>query len=95
MTKDFPTFDCDALTEPPLIWERAKDFLTRDEPDALVDDLVGCRRPAVDRQWSRRGRARLAAHGRHSRHNAVISNAGRGIKYDNWRGSLPADDRAA
>ena len=36
MTKDFPTFDCDAhVTEPPLIWERAKDFLTRDELDAL------------------------------------------------------------
>src|SRR5207237_10856019 len=36
MTKDFATFDCDAhVTEPPLIWERAKDFLTRDERDAL------------------------------------------------------------
>jgi len=36
MTKDFPTFDCDAhVTEPPLIWERAKDFLTRDELGAL------------------------------------------------------------
>jgi hypothetical protein len=36
MTKDFPTFDCDAIvTEPPLIWERAKDFLTHDELDAL------------------------------------------------------------
>jgi hypothetical protein len=36
MTKDFPTFDCDAhVTEPPLIWERAKDFLTHDELDAL------------------------------------------------------------
>src|ERR1700726_2444194 len=36
MTKNFATFDCDAhVTEPPLIWERAKDFLTRDELDAL------------------------------------------------------------
>src|SRR5260370_35406983 len=36
MTKDFATFDCAAhVTEPPLIWERAKDFLTRDELDAL------------------------------------------------------------
>src|SRR5712672_369369 len=36
MTKDFATFDCDAhVTEPPLIWERAKVFLTRDELDAL------------------------------------------------------------
>ena len=47
MTKDFATFDCDAhVTEPPLIWERAKDFLTRDELDALKhDDLVGRRQP--------------------------------------------------
>ena len=36
MTKDFATFDCDAhVTEPPLIWERATDFLTREELDAL------------------------------------------------------------
>ena len=32
MTKDFATFDCDAhVTEPPLIWERAAEYLTRDE----------------------------------------------------------------
>jgi len=36
MTKDFPTFDCDAhVTEPPWIWEQAKDWLTKDELDAL------------------------------------------------------------
>lgn len=36
MTKDFPTFDCDAhVTEPPWIWERAKEWLTKDELDAL------------------------------------------------------------
>jgi predicted TIM-barrel fold metal-dependent hydrolase len=36
MTKDFPTFDCDAhVTEPPWIWERAKDWLSRDELEAL------------------------------------------------------------
>ena len=36
MTKNFATFDCDAhVTEPPLIWERAHEFLTRDELDAL------------------------------------------------------------
>ena len=72
MTKDFATFDCDAhVTEPPLIWERAKDFLTRDELDALKrDDLVGRRQPAADRQWPRRGRHRFAAQGRHPRHDA-------------------------
>ena len=37
MTKDFATFDCDAhVTEPPLIWERAAEYLTRDELAALV-----------------------------------------------------------
>ncbi len=36
MTKSFPTFDCDAhVTEPPWLWERAKDWLTRDEYEAL------------------------------------------------------------
>ena len=36
MTKDFPTFDCDAhVTEPAWIWERAKDWLTKDELEAL------------------------------------------------------------
>ncbi len=36
MTKDFPTFDCDAhVTEPPWIWERAKDWLTDAELEAL------------------------------------------------------------
>ena len=41
MTKDFATFDCDAhVTEPPLIWERAHEFLTRDELDAPAGKLV-------------------------------------------------------
>jgi hypothetical protein len=36
MTKDFPSFDCDAhVTEPPWLWERAKDWLTKDELEAL------------------------------------------------------------
>jgi predicted TIM-barrel fold metal-dependent hydrolase len=36
MTKDFATFDCDAhVTEPTRIWERAPEFLTRDELAAL------------------------------------------------------------
>src|SRR5271168_4328158 len=36
MSKDYPTFDCDAhVTEPTVIWERAKDHLTRDELEAL------------------------------------------------------------
>ncbi|MEE9146402.1 MAG: hypothetical protein V3U27_03290, partial [Candidatus Tectomicrobia bacterium] len=36
MTKDFATFDCDAhITEPPKIWERAHEHLTKDELEAL------------------------------------------------------------
>ena len=36
MTKDFATFDCDAhVTEPPKIWERAHEYLTKDELEAL------------------------------------------------------------
>jgi predicted TIM-barrel fold metal-dependent hydrolase len=36
MTKDFATFDCDAhITEPPRIWERAQEYLSRDELEAL------------------------------------------------------------
>jgi uncharacterized protein len=36
MMKDFATFDCDAhITEPPHIWERAHERLTRDELEAL------------------------------------------------------------
>ena len=40
MTKDFATFDCDAhVTEPPLIWERAAEYLTRDELAALKSTI--------------------------------------------------------
>ena len=36
MSKDYATFDCDAhITEPPAIWERAKEHLTREELEAL------------------------------------------------------------
>lgn len=32
MSKDFPTFDCDAhVTEPPWLWERAQEYLSKDE----------------------------------------------------------------
>ncbi len=40
MSKDFPTFDCDAhITEPPWLWERAKDYLTKDELHDLRDTI--------------------------------------------------------
>jgi predicted TIM-barrel fold metal-dependent hydrolase len=40
MSKDFPTFDCDAhITEPPWLWERAKDYLTAAELHDLRDTI--------------------------------------------------------
>jgi predicted TIM-barrel fold metal-dependent hydrolase len=40
MSKDFPTFDCDAhVTEPPWLWERAKDWLSSAEYDALKSSI--------------------------------------------------------
>ena len=40
MTKNFATFDCDAhVTEPPWLWERAKDWLTKDELEALKNTI--------------------------------------------------------
>jgi uncharacterized protein len=84
MTKDFATFDCDAhVTEPPLIWERAKDFLTRDELDALKRTIW----------WDADGRL-LIVNGRAGvglgspRKGGipgtmrVITNAGPGVKHD-------------
>ncbi|MGH8009514.1 MAG: hypothetical protein ACREQ3_21190, partial [Candidatus Binatia bacterium] len=40
MTKDFPTFDCDAhVSEPPWIWERFLDNLSKDELEALKNTM--------------------------------------------------------
>ena len=40
MVKDFATFDCDAhVTEPPWLWERARDYLTKDELEHLKDSI--------------------------------------------------------
>src|SRR5271169_2578242 len=40
MTKNFATFDCDAhVAEPPRLWERAKDSLTRRELNALQQTM--------------------------------------------------------
>src|SRR5579862_8091121 len=40
MSKDFSTFDCDAhVTEPPWLWERAKDYLTKEEFEALRNSI--------------------------------------------------------
>src|SRR5882762_11679218 len=84
MTKDFATFDCDAhVTEPPLIWERAAEYLTREEMEALRSTI-----------WWDGESQQLIVHGRAGvgigspRRGGipgtmrVISNAGPGVKHD-------------
>ena len=84
MTKDFPTFDCDAhVTEPPLIWERAQDHLTREDLAALRETI-----------WWDDETQQLIVHGKAGvgigapRRGGipgtmrVISNAGPGVKHD-------------
>src|SRR6516165_8943486 len=84
MTKDFATFDCDAhVTEPPLIWERAKDFLTRDELDALKATIWW---DAESRLLIVNGRAGVGLgsprKGGIPGTMRVITNAGPGVKID-------------
>jgi len=84
MSKDFATFDCDAhVTEPPLIWERAKDFLTRDELDALKATIWW---DADSRLLIVNGRAGVGLgsprRGGIPGTMRVITNAGPGVKHD-------------
>src|SRR5438445_4515435 len=84
MTKDFATFDCDAhVTEPPLIWERAKDSLTRDELDALKATIWW---DADSRLLIVNGRAGIGLgsprKGGIPGTMRVITNAGPGVKHD-------------
>ena len=84
MTKAFATFDCDAhVTEPPLIWERAADNLSREELAALRETI-----------WWDDETQQLIVHGKAGvgigspRRGGipgtmrVISNAGPGVKHD-------------
>ena len=84
MTKEFATFDCDAhVTEPPLIWERAHEFLTRDELDALKRTIWW---DADGRLLIVNGRAGIGLgsprKGGIPGTMRVISNAGPGVKHD-------------
>src|SRR5437773_2315236 len=84
ITKDCATFDCDAhVTEPPLIWERAKDFLTRDELDALKRTIWW---DADSRLLIVNGRAGVGLgsprKGGIPGTMRVITNAGPGVKHD-------------
>jgi predicted TIM-barrel fold metal-dependent hydrolase len=84
MSKDFATFDCDAhVTEPPLIWERAAEYLTREELAALRTTIWW---DEESRQLIVNGRAGVGI-GSQRRGGIpgtmrVISNAGPGVKHD-------------
>ena len=84
MTKDFATFDCDAhVTEPPLIWERAAEYLTREEMQALRSTIWW---DDESRQLIVNGRAGVGIgsprRGGIPGTMRVISNAGPGVKHD-------------
>jgi hypothetical protein len=84
MTKDFATFDCDAhVTEPPLIWERAAEYLTHDELAALKTTIWW---DEESRQLIVNGRAGVGIgsprRGGIPGTMRVISNAGPGVKHD-------------
>ena len=84
MTKDFATFDCDAhVTEPPKIWERAQDHLTKEELEALKATIWW---DAESQQLIVNGNAG-AGIGSQRRGGIpgtmrVITNAGPGVKHD-------------
>ncbi|MGH7865700.1 MAG: amidohydrolase family protein [Candidatus Binataceae bacterium] len=84
MTKDFPTFDCDAhVTEPPWLWERAKDYLTKDELHDLRDTIWF---DADSKQLIVNGKAAAGIGSQHIGGTPgivnVLSLAGPGVKHD-------------
>src|SRR5260370_41710706 len=84
MAKNFPIFDCDAhVTEPPWLWERAKDWLTKDEFEALKNtiwfDPESDQLIVNGKVGSGPGSQRI--HGSPGMVN-VLSLAGRGLKHD-------------
>lgn len=82
MTKNFPTFDCDAhVSEPPWLWERARDYLTRDELRALRESIWYDK---DTRQLIINGfaNASFGAHGGMPGQLNVLSLAGPGLKHD-------------
>ncbi len=84
MTKEFPTFDCDAhVTEPPWLWERAKDYLTKDELHDLRDTIWF---DAESKQLIVNGKAAAGIGSQHIGGTPgivnVLSLAGPGVKHD-------------
>ncbi len=84
MAKDFPTFDCDAhVTEPPWLWERARDYLTKDELHDLRDAIWF---DADSKQLIVNGKAAAGIGSQHIGGTPgivnVLSLAGPGVKHD-------------
>jgi predicted TIM-barrel fold metal-dependent hydrolase len=84
MTKAFPTFDCDAhVTEPPWLWERAKDYLTSDELEVLKASIWFDQesKQLVVNGHPETGLGSQRIHGTPGTVN-VLSLAGPGVKHD-------------
>jgi predicted TIM-barrel fold metal-dependent hydrolase len=84
MTKNFPTFDCDAhIAEPPSLWDRAKDTLSRRELRALEDTMWF---DSETRQLIVNGKAGMGAMTRNLGASAgtlnLLTIAGPGLKHD-------------
>jgi uncharacterized protein len=84
MIKEFPTFDCDAhVTEPPWLWDRAKDYLTVDEFEALKTSMWfdSQSKQLVVNGHPETGLGSQRIHGTPGMVN-VLSLAGPGLKHD-------------
>ena len=84
MTKTFPTFDCDAhVAEPPWLWDRAKEWLTHDEYEALKRSIWfdPDSRQLVVNGVANSGLGSQRIHGAPGMVN-VLSLAGPGLKHD-------------
>ena len=84
MTKTFPTFDCDAhVAEPPWLWDRAKDWLTNDEYQALKNSIWfdAESKQLVVNGVANSGLGSQRIHGSPGAVN-VLSLAGPGLKHD-------------
>src|SRR5215467_12550620 len=84
MSKDFATFDCDAhVTEPPWLWERAQEHLSKDELDALKNSIWfdSESKQLVVNGFANTGLGSQRIHGAPRMLN-VLSLAGPGLKHD-------------
>jgi predicted TIM-barrel fold metal-dependent hydrolase len=84
MTKTFPTFDCDAhVAEPPWLWDRAKEWLTHDEYEALKRSIWfdAESKQLVVNGVANSGLGSQRIHGAPGMVN-VLSLAGPGLKHD-------------